>query len=1648
MPLRRANSVPVHPPEVGSLPQNVLQQLDTEVPSAPSITDPRSPTADGTTTTFSPVFDLELGSAANTPQAPQRDRQRAGHRGTHHRGPFAVHHDPGAAPFASAAGALQALPRLQPPPPRVPAVLPGAAPAGTVRQQPLVQRSPATAAACAAAAMDRSQSDLQVTLQHGGAKAAAGAGAAALTPAAQRIMDLCRPASELELELSRRLRAFRAARIAKPMSAFKASSGALASLAPAAAAATPPASDGIGGQAALGAQQQQPSLLSASSSPPGPTPGEIEALATELLGAGFVVQLLDGTRLSRDTRSCLRTLKHRFLVCVGWDRPATHTAVGTGVGAGVAAGAGAGGVSGGSSGVCGSGSEGQAGQDSQPTEPLVVEVRFREQFLIAHPTRGYEQLLLALPVVFVGTLRRLDAVVEVMAAEVAAAFRQAGRPLPPWRTKGAMLSKWAPEQLVDLGRLMQQAALMQHMAAAQQAAQAAQAAAAAHGAHGAGMLVTGPLAPNDLDASWGSGITVEQPAALWGGAAGVATGPLPAMFANLPGAPSAVTAAAAAAAAATAAAAAGGAEAGTGAVEPAAVGAGAPAAAGADAGAAHVTSYVPMMPSAFANCSGGGGAGAIAGAGPAVGAMGPIAAVAAAAAAAAGGCGPHSARLRAPAHGPPSTTGFFYVRDEPNSGELDLMGCGDLAPAKSVSAPSSSHATRVPLLAMAAAAGAAASCGGAGSMGGGGGGGGSLAGSVARVLSVGAAALQSWSASGVGGVAALPPPPLVAAGGAAGSMEQSAQVDHLLPLMAGAGSPTAAAAAASSLAAAAAPAAAALAGPMLTLQDAGRLRTAAAEAEASDAAWGHGARGQSMFAAALARAQAPASIGLPPATGVGAVHVLNTQDLARIAQTSGCCGSSGGGLPATALGCSDSAAAASGSGIGPAAATGAAWRPPHQHLSAPHAMVAAAAGPGAGATGASGGFTVASASGLLEPSSRLYEPAELTVGWPEDDEDDDEEEDEGEDEDEGDGRLDDDEGSLGAAELPPALVGSSGDAAFGGGGFGSAVGSSGGLTFPILPGAGLQHRGLGLQLLRLDAPVSADGVLLASQLPPAQGPPLSAGAFSPFARASMPEGVCGGGGGAGAGGSRVAEASEYWDSGDGTPGGHSPGGAAVAPGGTGARTEAGAAAVAGNGSRSGSSSQHGRSGQQSHTPHAQQQPHRTQHHTQHHHHHHHHGPGEGSCGDSLPEFTLRHSALAPQHLHHYHAFEEADPQLDAARRHHNPHGHGQRQGQGGVAARAATLPVPTPPRAAGLASAATVPAADSGSADRDVVGALVRLHRPTSALARAQQLQLQQEQMQLQQQQQQVQQAGKQVLMPLAAGASAGHSAFAAPLQQQHQQPHYQQQQQLETQQQQQQQQQDGGGGGNNNSVFMLHQMASDVLRITRRSSSDLSRAAQKFKNAKSLLAAALRRPRTGSKDGTPASMGGLVGASGAGAGVLLPGAAPALGGSGVAGAGLDGAATGQQPMQQAQLQRDGGAVRDNSRLRVAAVGVGAAAAGPPGSVAAGKPEAAGAAGAAAAPGPAAAGGAAGAATQSQQQQHHHHQHQHGGTQVALAGGVMTKPSADEPAWARISTVRWGPAPAQAAAPAAGGTAAATKGPPAAAARHMAAGAAQPIAGR
>lgn len=89
---------------------------------------------------------------------------------------------------------------------------------------------------------------------------------------------------------------------------------------------------------------------------------DIEAMARELLASGYLVQVRDGAQQerSRNTRSCLQNLRHRYIVCLGWRSSA-------------------------------------ASEPEYLPEPLVVEPCLREQFTIAHPTPQYEALLQVSP---------------------------------------------------------------------------------------------------------------------------------------------------------------------------------------------------------------------------------------------------------------------------------------------------------------------------------------------------------------------------------------------------------------------------------------------------------------------------------------------------------------------------------------------------------------------------------------------------------------------------------------------------------------------------------------------------------------------------------------------------------------------------------------------------------------------------------------------------------------------------------------------------------------------------------------------------------------------------------------------------------------------------------------------------------------------------------------------------------------------------------------------------------------------------------------------------------------------------------------------------------------------------------------------------
>ncbi|EFN53007.1 hypothetical protein CHLNCDRAFT_58711 [Chlorella variabilis] len=157
---------------------------------------------------------------------------------------------------------------------------------------------------------------------------------------------------------------------------------------------------------------------------------DLSALVTQLQGLGYACYLkrnnpADPAHRHNVQASCLEKLRHESIVCAGR-------------------------------------------RDGSLAHWCVVDPRFREQFAIAQPTPAYDRCLRAVPLEFVGTPLRLQALVEVLCGQVAHAFASSQRTLPPWRKLKSQLSKWFdPEEMPGQ---------------AQQAQQAQQAAAAAAGA--------------------------------------------------------------------------------------------------------------------------------------------------------------------------------------------------------------------------------------------------------------------------------------------------------------------------------------------------------------------------------------------------------------------------------------------------------------------------------------------------------------------------------------------------------------------------------------------------------------------------------------------------------------------------------------------------------------------------------------------------------------------------------------------------------------------------------------------------------------------------------------------------------------------------------------------------------------------------------------------------------------------------------------------------------------------------------------------------------------------------------------------------------------------------------------------------------------
>lgn len=76
------------------------------------------------------------------------------------------------------------------------------------------------------------------------------------------------------------------------------------------------------------------------------------------------------------------------------------------------------------------------------SERLIIEMDFRSHFEIARAVESYETVLSYLPVVYVGSLSRLDQFLQIMVEATRWSLKQNSMPFPPWRSLPYLQAKW------------------------------------------------------------------------------------------------------------------------------------------------------------------------------------------------------------------------------------------------------------------------------------------------------------------------------------------------------------------------------------------------------------------------------------------------------------------------------------------------------------------------------------------------------------------------------------------------------------------------------------------------------------------------------------------------------------------------------------------------------------------------------------------------------------------------------------------------------------------------------------------------------------------------------------------------------------------------------------------------------------------------------------------------------------------------------------------------------------------------------------------------------------------------------------------------------------------------------------------------------
>ncbi|KAF5467304.1 hypothetical protein F2P56_017140 [Juglans regia] len=83
-------------------------------------------------------------------------------------------------------------------------------------------------------------------------------------------------------------------------------------------------------------------------------------------------------------------------------------------------------------------------------ERLIIDIDFRSHFEIARAVESYDRILNSLPVIYVGSLTRLEQFLQIMVEAARSSLKQNSMPLPPWRSLAYLLAKWqSPYQRQD-----------------------------------------------------------------------------------------------------------------------------------------------------------------------------------------------------------------------------------------------------------------------------------------------------------------------------------------------------------------------------------------------------------------------------------------------------------------------------------------------------------------------------------------------------------------------------------------------------------------------------------------------------------------------------------------------------------------------------------------------------------------------------------------------------------------------------------------------------------------------------------------------------------------------------------------------------------------------------------------------------------------------------------------------------------------------------------------------------------------------------------------------------------------------------------------------------------------------------------------------